>query len=206
MEMDLNSIISKIKQDGVQEAERKSEQIIDQANKESDRIISKAEEERSSMIKKAEEETRRMRKNSEESIKQAARDVLLGLRQSIIMLFDKLIKRKVGENMSSEVMKEMLVKLAENFKKEGSSRIEVLLNEKQKDELEGLLMSSLSEEMRRGVEIKPVRNIEHGFRIGTREGGAYYDFTEEAVVEAMKTFLNEKVSELLSPGKISDVE
>jgi V/A-type H+-transporting ATPase subunit E len=206
MEMDLNSIISRIKQDGVQEAERKSQQILDQAKKDADRIIGKAEEEKESILKKAEDETRRMRNNAEESIKQAARDVLLGLRQSIIMLFDKIIKRKVGENMSSEVMKEMLIKLAENFKEDGDTHIEVLLNEKQKDELTELLISSLSEEMRKGVEIRPVSNIEHGFRVGTKEGGAYYDFTEEAVVEAMKNFLNEKVAELLSPGKSPDVE
>lgn len=201
MEMDLNGIITKIKQEGVDEAQKQAETLIQNAKQKAEDIIKEGTLQKETILKNAETEAEKMKKNAEESIRQASRDVLLGLRQSIISLFDKVMKKEVASSMTTDVLKKMMLKLAENFNKtEEGNQIEVLLSEEEKKELENVLLEALKDEMKKGVTLKAASNIEKGFRIGEKGGTSYYDFTDEAIVEAMKSYLNQKVADLLSIG------
>jgi vacuolar-type H+-ATPase subunit E/Vma4 len=131
-------------------------------------------------------------------LRQASRDVLLGLRENIVALFDGIIKKEIARQMSPDVLKEVLVKLIESFAKEKQFEVEVLLSEKDKKSMEKTLLSALKEDLKKGVTLKVSPSIEHGFRIGRKGEHSYYDFTDEAIAESFKTYLNPKVTELLS--------
>ena len=201
MEMDLNGIITKIKQEGVDEGQKQMEELIQNAKQKAEDLIKEGAKQKETILKNAEMEAEKMRKNAEESIRQASRDVLLGLRQSIISLFDKVMKKEVAASLTKDVLQNMMLKLAENFNKtEKGNQIEVLLNEEEKKELDNVLMDALKNEMKKGITLKAASNIEKGFRIGEKGGTSYYDFTDEAIVEAMKAYLNQKVANMLSIG------
>lgn len=201
MEMDLKTIIDKIKEEGVGEAERKSSDIISEAEKKANSIIEDANRQKEAAIKKAEQNAENLRKNAEEAIRQASRDVLLSLREQIVGLFDKIVKREVAGQISPPVLKEMIMGLAEKFKKEGKLDVEVLLSEKDKKSMEKTLLSALKKEMKKGVTIKTSPSIEHGFLIGERGKSSYYDFTDDAIAEAFTAHLNPKIVEILTAGK-----
>jgi len=95
----------------------------------------------------------------------------------------------------------MLNQLVENFKKDGENEIEILLNEKDKKELENIFLSKLKGEMKKGVELKVSPQIENGFRIGKKGDNSYYDFTDEAIAEVFKAFLNPKITEIMESGE-----
>jgi V/A-type H+-transporting ATPase subunit E len=201
MAMDLKNIIERIKEEGVDEAQKKAGDIIDQAESKASETIAAAEEKKKDIIAKAKEQADKFKASSEEAMRQASRDVLLGLRENIVALFDKVVKRDVAKELSTDVLKEMIIRLVEKFKDSGETEVEILLSEKDKAALEETLFEDLKKEMKKGVELKASSSLENGFRIGEKEGNAYYDFTDEAIEEAFKTYLNKKLTEILTPGK-----
>ncbi len=200
MEMELKDIIEKIKEEGVNEAERKATDIVNEAEQKAKNTINAAEKEKTEIITRAKKEADRLKKNGEETIRQSARDVLLGLRENIVALFDKVIKKDVGKQLSPDLMKEMILRLAGSIGEKEGLAVEVLLNEKDKKELEKLLLGELKAAMKKGVTLKASDAVEHGFRIGEKGGNTYYDFTDEAIAEAFKAYLNQQLIQILTPG------
>jgi V/A-type H+-transporting ATPase subunit E len=198
MEMELKSIIEKIKTEGVSEAENQASKIIADAETKAKAMMESARKENEIMAKKAEQEAEKLRHNSEEAIKQASRDVLISLRQSIVNLFDLVMKGSVAEGLTPEVLKDMIVRMAESVAKEKKFEVEVLLSEKDKKTLEKLALSDFKKKMGKGITLKVSTNVEHGFLIGEKGGSSYYDFTDEAIAEAFKTYLNPKITQILS--------
>ena len=201
MEMELKTIIEKIKEEGVEEAAKKTGDMISQAEKKARDTMEAAEREKEDIIKKAGKEAEKLKKNGEEALQQASRDVLLGLREEIIALFDSIVKKEVAKQLSPEVLKDMIIALAEKFKKDEEPDIEILLDEKDKAVLEKGFLAKLKEKMAKGVILKASPRVGKGFLIGGKGKESYYDFTDEAIAEVFKVFLNPKVAELLKSGK-----
>lgn len=195
--MELKNIIDKIKEEGVTEAEKQAAAILAEAEGKQKEVRDAAEKEKQAIIKSAKEEAENLKSNAEEALKQASRDVLLALRERIIALFDKITKAQIADDLSPELMKEMLVKLAENMPKKESSDLEILLSEEDKGKVEKGLAARLQKELAQGVTIKVSKAVEHGFRIGEKGTNAYYDFTDEAVAEAFTSYLNPKIAKML---------
>jgi V/A-type H+-transporting ATPase subunit E len=197
MEMELNTLIEKIKHDGVLEAEKKSHEIMLNAEKKSEEIIHNAEKQRKNILQETENEINKLKKLADESINQSIRDALLLLRQKITGLCDTILKRQITETLSLEFLKEMISKLIENFKKEDMHNIEILVGKKDKDRLEQMLLNSLGAEMKKGITFKISPSIETGFRIGEKDKNYYYDFTDEALTEALRMHINPKIIKIL---------
>ena len=200
MEMELKDIINKIKEEGVTEAEKKADEIISEAEGKAKNTVEAAEKEKAEIIKRANKEAEKLQKNGEEAIRQSARDVLLGLRENIIALFDKVMKKDIAEQLSPEVMKEMIARLADSIGKKEGTGVEVLLSEKDEKILEELIIGTLKREAKKGITLKVNAAVEHGFRIGEKGGNTYYDFTDDAIAEAFKSYLNQQMIQILTPG------
>jgi V/A-type H+-transporting ATPase subunit E len=199
MEMDLKNIIEKIKEEGVGEAEKKAADIVDRAEDKAKGIVNTAEEKKENIVKTAEKEADKLRRNAEAAINQAARDTILGLREKIITLFDKVMKNEIEEHLSTNVIKDIIIRLAQDFKEERKTEIEVLLGKKDVEKLEKVLLAELKGEMKKGITLKAAPGIEAGFRIGEKGKDSYYDFSDEAIAETFKVFLNPKIAKLLDP-------
>jgi V/A-type H+/Na+-transporting ATPase subunit E len=204
MEVDLKDIIEKIKLEGVDEARKQAREIVVSAEAEAKEIVAGGRKQSEALIAAAKAEAAKLKANSEEAMRQASRNVLLGLRQNIVALFDRVVKMKVAEALSPEVLKEMIVRLVEKFNESGKTEVEVLLSEEDKNELEKTLFSALKNELAGGVTLKASAAMEHGFRIGEKNANAYYDFTDDAIEEAFKGYLNRRLSDILTPGTTNE--
>lgn len=201
MEMDLNGLIEKIKKDGVSEAQKKSADIIGEAQKKAQKIIAHANKENKNIVLEAENETNKLKRLAEESIKQSIRDAALALKQKITELCDTILKKQITQQLSPELIKELITKLIENFKKDKSFNIEILLKKDDKEKIEEAVLSTLNVEMKKGVTFKISPSISAGFRIGEKDKNYYYDFTDEALMEALRLYLNPRVTKILDSGK-----
>ena len=97
METELKSLIEKIKKEGVEESEKEANIIIKQAEEKAQKIIASAQEEKKSLLKDAERKIQSLKKNTEKAMKQAARDVLLTLRERVTDFFDRIVKEKIAK-------------------------------------------------------------------------------------------------------------
>lgn len=139
-----------------------------------------------------------MEKASEEAIVQAGRNMLLSFKDSLIGELDGLIKAETEKAESKDVLVKLIPETVKAWAKNtDASELSVLLSEKDLKTLESSLTSELKAEISKGLEIRPDKTMSAGFRIGVKNGAAYYDYSAESLAEMFAAYLNPKVAALL---------
>ena len=198
MEVQLQELVYKIKKDGVAAADEKAAEIIKAAEEKAINIIEKAEAEAQESIKKAEAEALRFQKAAESSIDQAGRNTLISFRQGLLNELNAIIKAETVKNYDSAVLKNLIPEAVKGWVKTGNTEnLSVILADKDLKELESSLSAALKDQIAKGMELKADSKIAGGFRIGTKDGAAYYDFSAEAVADLFSSYLSPKTAEIL---------
>lgn len=193
MDIQLQELIDKIKKDGVASAESKAQEIIAEAEKKAQAIISSAEEKADAIIKNGKLETERMEKASVDAIRQAGRNLLISFRDGINAQLNALISKETEKVYNSDILKNLIPEVVKNWaSKDDVNSLTVLLSEKDLNVLEKNLGTALKDQLNSGLEIKVDKNLSNGFRIGTKDGSAYYDFSAESVADLFASYLNPK--------------
>ena len=198
MDVQLQELIDKIRKDGVAAAEKDSAKIIEASEKKAEAIIAEAQAKAAEIIKSAKSETEKMEKASEEAIVQAGRNLLLSFKDSLVGELDRLIQSGTEKAVSKDVLAKLVPETVKAWAKNSdASELSVLLSEKDLKALEGSLTSELKAEIKKGLEIKPDKTLNAGFRIGVNNGAAFYDYSAEALSEMFAAYLNPKVAALM---------
>ncbi len=195
MNVKLDSLIEKIKADGVDAAKKQADEILATANKEADGIIQKAKDKTDQYQKNAESEAQSYQKNAEIAIGQAARDTVLVLKEKITVMFEQALIADIDKTLDKDFLKDLIVRFATIWAKDDD--IQVLVNGVDVNALTAQIKASLKNNIKGTVEIKLDKKISHGFRISKKGDNLFYDFTDESVLEALQVFLNPKLAELL---------
>lgn len=198
MDVQLQELIDKIKKDGVAAAEKKAADIISTAEANAEKIISDAKAQAEEIKKEAKLETERMEKASEEAIVQAGRNMLLTFKDSLINELDSLVQKETETAFSKDLMEKLVPEIVKAWvKNTDASELSVLLSEKDLKTLESAFTSKLQAEIAQGLEIKADKSLSTGFRIGVKNGAAFYDYSAETLAEMFAAYLNPKVAALL---------
>lgn len=198
MEIQLQELIEQIKKDGVAVAEAEAKNIVETAQAEAQKIIADAHAEADKILANAKSENERMVKSSEDAIRQAGRNLLISFRESVARELNAVISENVNAVYSSDALSELIIKIVEKLAVNSDvGDIEIILNEKDADELQSLILSAIKEKMLKGVTLKPNNNFDGGFRIAVNNGSAYYDYSAEAVVDMLSNYLSPKITKLL---------
>ncbi len=195
MESKLEHLIEKIKTDGIEEAKKSADEIIKTTRKEADSIIKKAHEDAQKIVASAGNQAEKLKSNAESALKQAARDTVLVTKEKLIKLLDMVFQRELGTALSPDLMKELILKIVEHWS--GGAKLEVLVSEKDLEELRELMFVKSRSELKDTVTIKVDKGISKGFRVGLKDNNVYYDFTDESIAEFLAEFLNPGIREIL---------
>lgn len=197
MQMQLNSLIEKIKEEGIREANKRSEEIIKQAEAKRKAIIEGAEEKAGFIIKEAGVQAGRLKDNSQKAIAQAVRDVTLSLKQEIKNLFETILKKEIQDNLSDDFIKELISRILESWPKDRGTSLEISLSNQDKQRLEKFILFKLKKELASGITFKVSPNINKGLYIGMKGGDFYYDFTDDAILEILREYLRPFIVKIL---------
>ena len=198
MDVQLQELIDKIKKDGVAAAEKDAAKIIADSEKKAEAIVAEAQSKAAEIIKSAQSETKKMEKASEEAIVQAGRNMLLSFKDALIGELDGLIQEGTEKALSKDVLTKLVPETVKAWAKNSdASELSVLLSEKDLKALEKSLKTSLKAEIKKGLEVKPDKTLTAGFRIGVKNGAAFYDYSAESLAEMFSAYLNPKVAELM---------
>jgi len=204
MEAQLKELIDKIKTEGVAEAEESARQIVEKAERKAERVIAEAEKQAERIVAAAKAQAERFDRTSRETLTQAARNVILGLRSSIRELFEAVVQNELKSALSSKDLQDMIHDLIKAWQKEGTKDIEVLLSPQDMKKLEKGTFDKLARDMKKGVEFKPIPEIQAGFRIGEKDGTVHYDFTDAGIAEYLSGHLSPKLAECVTAAIQSD--
>lgn len=197
MDVKLDSLIEKIKQDGFNQAKKTSQDIINQAQNQAKDIVEAAKEEAKQLKIQAETEAKKLKINTEGALKQAARDLALSLKEEIAQLFSRVLKTKVAQDLTPDFLKSLIIKIVASWPEAKKVSLEVVVSDEDKEKLKSLLLKELNSQLKESIVIKTSKAIDRGFRIGIKGDDLYYDFTAESITEALKEFLNPAISRML---------
>ncbi|MDZ7822289.1 MAG: HrpE/YscL family type III secretion apparatus protein [Candidatus Marinimicrobia bacterium] len=102
MSVKLDSLIEKIKADGVEAAKKQADEILADAKKEAEKIVKDAQKKSGEYQKNAEAEAKAYQKNAEKAIQQAARDTVLKLKEKITAIFERVLLEDVDKAMDKD--------------------------------------------------------------------------------------------------------
>jgi len=198
MDIQLEELLQKIKQEGVAPAEQEAARIAADADASQKKIIAGAQKEAEEIVSRAKAEAAKFEEAGKASLKQASRDVFLSLKDRVGVMVAELVKEETKKAYGPEVLKDAIpaaVKALAGGADE--SNFEVLLPASVRDELEKHFHAAFADLLKAGVEIKPCSDIDAGFRVASRDGSAYYDFSAEAISELLARHLNDRLSEIV---------
>ena len=195
MEVKLENLIEKLRQEGVEEAKRDSEKMLADARKKAEDIIREAEKKANTIVEKAEKKAESFKENGERVVAQAVRDGVLLFKNHLTSLFDSVFKEAVSSVMDEKFLKEMILNLIDKW---GSDKeYEIKVSKQDVKGLEKILFSGLGKKLKKTVTILPDPDIEAGFRISLKGNDLYYDFSDDSVGGVLKKFLSPKIQEIL---------
>ena len=197
MEVQLQDLVEKIKRDGIASAEQQAADIIAEAERKAKAIVADAEKEAETLLKKTEVESQRFTNASEAAVKQACRNALIAFREGVTASLDALIKAETAAAYNSDVLKTLIPEAVKGWIKTNEADISVVLSPEDAQKLDSALLAAFKKEVEKGIEVKSDAQLAGGFRIGVKDGSAYYDFSAEAVADLFSAYISSRAARLL---------
>jgi V/A-type H+-transporting ATPase subunit E len=197
MDSQLKELIEAIKTEGVQNAEKQAEQIIASAEERAEQIVQDARKRAEEIVETARKEQAKLDQSGQEKLRQAARDLMISVQAQLVATFKRVVDTAAKESVSADILENAIVTVVDAWSKGESPPVDVLLNPHDLERLETRLRSRLAEHISSGAEIRPNNAVSSGFRVSTRDGSAYYDFTVESIAEALSAYVGPRLTRAL---------
>lgn len=183
MELQIQDLVSSIKKDGIDCANRESAAILADARAQADAIIADAKAQADRLRQDAEAEIKVFKDSARLSAEQAKRDAVLAFRQEIQGEFEKLLSADVGKALDEQALA-TLIRAAIQGEDISAYTVEVAqVTEK--------LRQELAQELKNGLEIRPSKKVGAGFRLAAKAGSGYFDCSEQEIAEMLMPFFRE---------------
>jgi len=199
MEEQLQSLLDRIRREGVERAEVEAASIAGEAGERARRIVAEAEAEAAELRRRAEADAQAGRERAEKALEQAGRDFLLGLQKSIEAVLRESLRGAVAAALTPDVVAEMLVRLAEAYAAHdmNESRVDVLLAAEDREALAALVMQKYRGLVDQGLTLRADDRLDKGFKVSFVDDNLYHDFSLEALAEALAPVLKPPLGEIV---------
>ena len=188
----LDTLIDKIKSEAIEAAEHKAKEILDRARMEAQSITTEAEAKREALLFGADKEAQATLAKGEIALKQAARDLIISVRNDLLELLKNLLEQEVEDNFTPDLMEKAIVIIMENM----GSGTELRLSEDMETEL--------AEKIRRRLQQSDTSNsismdsaLPKGFSVAKTEEGWSYHISSKELADLLNDHLSPKWVEIL---------
>ena len=192
MAENIQHIIDQIQKEGIDNATKAADSIINDAKLEAEKILQESNEKCAVMISEAEQKATALTDRSIITIKQAARDLLILLGQSCEKVVATSLQQSVQKNLSSDLLKDLIKRVVSDE----SGSVELTVNESEIKELTEFC-AELSANSDVKIKLTSHSDILSGFTIGFKDKNVYLDYTEEAISNALSSFLRPELAKLV---------
>ena len=198
MEEQLDSLLEKIKREGVDKAKAEADLIIKEAGRKADEMLKDADAKANALRESAERDSAVYAERSQTSIRQAARDIILSVGSALSNVALAVARRETQTALNTETLRDLIKTVIETYTQgKTSGGIEVLLNPEQKQQVVDSLMRKLSDAVKEGVTLQDDAGIVSGFRVSIPDKQVEHDFTDEAIAEALSELLRPELGEIV---------
>lgn len=199
MAAELQSLLEKIQSEGVDKARAKADSILAEAEKAAAARIAEGEKAAAAFLAKAEAEAAVLRERSEQAVRQAARDVVLDVGQSIRQTLERVLLQDVDKTLSGDFLETFLASLVKAFAAfpDAAGGIEALVAPEQAERLAAYARARLAAAVAGGLRVAPDRDVKAGVRVMLAGGRVEHDFTDAAIQAAMSRMMSPALAKMV---------
>lgn len=197
MTEDIRDLIEKIREEGIRAAEEKARDIEAGAKERAEEILASARLEAERTLAAAQERIRREEEREKALLAQAGRDLLLSLRNEILVMLDRIILADVRDTLTPESLYRLLSAIITQCAGDQTGDIEIEMDREDKEALEKSYLARLKEVTKRNIVLRPSEEISGGFTISFDGGRSCFDFSDRSLAEYIGMYLKPKLKDIL---------
>ena len=196
---ELQGLLDRIQTEGFRKTEAEAQRILTEARAEAARITAAAQADAKARLEAAEREAETMTAKGREALKQAGRDILLSLRQQLQERLQGVVRAGIGQALTPEALTTVIQAAVQAYLAHGGriNRLDILVNPGTIAPLEAAMLSRLKDDLSLNPTLVPAPGVKAGFQLVFNGEDAVYDFSDQALAEALGTFLSPKLAELI---------
>ena len=183
MELQIQDLVTSIRKEGIEAANAEAESIIAEAKKKAESIVAGAKSEAQQYKDAAEKEIAILRESAAVSAEQAKRDAVLAFKTEIQGEFERILSADIGKELSGEALGK-LIRAAVAGENVADYAAEV-------SEVSDVLKKELAEEIKKGLEIRPTKGVQQGFRLAAKDGSGYFDCSDDGIMEMLMPYFRD---------------
>ncbi|MEC4747248.1 hypothetical protein [Methylomicrobium sp. Wu6] len=208
----VQALIDRIRDQGVQSANREAARILAEAEAKASHLLAEAQKQVEQLRAKATADIEAEQAAAQEALKLSARDTVKRLKNVVAAAFETFVRRLVTTaTQDRELMKNLILVLAghsaEEFIKE--KKIQILLSEailtgqsdpKLRDLGKQTILSLSSDMLREGVELIPSSSVEGGAKVRLVGEQLEIDLSDKAISKMLAAHLLPRFQTILTGG------
>jgi V/A-type H+-transporting ATPase subunit E len=180
MELQIQDLVSSIRKEGIEVANAEAESILAEAKKKAELLLASAKAEAQQNKEAMEKEIAILKESAAVSAEQAKRDAVLAFKSEIQEEFQKILSVDIGKVVSGEALGS-LIRAAVSGQDVSELVAEVT-------QVSDGLKAELAKEIKEGLEIRPGKNVQKGFRLAAKDGSGYFDCSDEGIMEMLMPY------------------
>lgn len=195
----LDILTKKIYEEGIEKAKNDAKEILDKAQKDANNIIKEAENKANEIIAKANNDSEKLKQKTDAELGMSIKQSIASLKQQIT----NLISNKIAVDMTTtafkdeEFVKELMSKIIEKWSSESNVDLNVIMNEKEKEEFEKYLLAKHKNLLDSNLTLVTNDSQKDGFTVQPKDGSYKITFSEKVFEDFFNTYLKEYSKKLL---------
>nr|WP_319401151.1 hypothetical protein [uncultured Carboxylicivirga sp.] len=192
----LEGIVAKLKEQGINAGETEKLRIIEEAKKQAEAIISEAETQKKAIIDEANTKAEQTGKNAQTALKQASRDMVEATKVAVLKYMESIFGGLTKSLFTQEQYLQELVK-AVVASIEGNKTVSVPA-----ETLKGMEAFIASEGLKQQVELKPLANSDAKIEVQSSDkSGVQFVLSDNDIQQAMFALLNKDLVERITQSQ-----
>ncbi|MBR4253462.1 MAG: hypothetical protein IKQ16_00045 [Lentisphaeria bacterium] len=196
MSEELQGLLNKIQAEGLEKAETERARLVAEAKAQADKIIADAKAQADKIRKDAEADAEASRKKADAAVRQAARDVIISLKDDLQEKLRAVVREAAAQAMTPEAMAGLIAQIAGQFAKNASGA-EVILSVREREDAAQKLIGCLPDILRKNASVQLGRGFAAGFKIGFNDTEVFLDFSDEALADVICEFVGPKLAAVI---------
>lgn len=197
MEIQVQELLERIRNEGIESAKQRADEILQKAQADAAEIIASAQKKAEDAEAESARRIESLESASKESLLQASRDAMIALKQSVQKFLEACLNTDANAAFDEKLAEQMIPEILRLLSQNQSGDMEVLLSEGLSKKLDGALAARLSKEIAKGVTFRPYPAVDAGFRVAWAGSSAQFDFSAESIAQILSARVNSILGEYL---------
>ena len=191
-EKTLDKLIATLKSEAIETAEKEANEVVENARQQAQKIIKEAEAKKADLLNNAEKEAQATLKKGEGALQQAARDLIVSVRNDLLKLFKAALEQEVENNFAPDLTEKAILKVVENVGSGAALKLPEHMEKKLAEKIRKRLQESDNLDS-----ITKDASLPNGFVVSKTDQGWSYRISPEEVAELLNVYLSPKWVQIL---------